>query len=78
MKKIHLETLDDFHAASNLVMDAIKHLLTEDFTEEENEKYIHGDFDEMLLILATLKLKREYTFSKEIITAIGPDDELFN
>lgn len=78
MEKIPLETLDDFNNASNLVMDAVKHLFTEDFTEEENEKYVNGDFDEMILILATLKLRGGYVFSQEIINAIGPDDELFN
>lgn len=78
MKKIHLETLDDFHAASNLVMDAIKHLLTEDFTEEEQEAYLHGSYDDVIMTLVTVRMRRDYTFSREIMDKIGPDDELFN
>lgn len=75
--KIHLETLDDFNAAVNNAMDAVKAMLTEDFTEQEQEDYLHGHYDDAILTLVTVRLRRDYEFSQEIINKIGPDDALF-
>ena len=75
--KIHLETLDDFNAAVNNTMDAVKAMLTVDFTEEEQEQYLYGEYDDVIMTLVTARMRRDYLFSREIMDEIGPDDALF-
>jgi len=76
--KIHLETLKDFQGAMTEAMDRVKDMLTVDFTDEEVEAYLHGDYDDVILTLVTARMKRDFTFSQDIIAIVGPDDELFN
>ena len=76
--KIHLETLKDFQGAMTQAMDQVKELVTEDMDEKDQIAYLDGEFDEMILILTTLRLKQEFTFSQEIVDMVGQDDELFN
>lgn len=76
--KIHLETLDDFNNALNTALDAVKAMLTVDFTEEEQEQYLYGEYDDVILTLTTLRMKQDYTFSQVIINKVGQDDDLFN
>ena len=75
--KIHLETLDDFNNALNTALDAVKAMLTVDFTEEEQEQYLYGEYDDVILTLTTLRMKQDYTFSQVIIDKVGQDDDLF-
>jgi hypothetical protein len=75
--KIHLETLDDFNNALNIALDAVKAMLTVDFTEEEQEQYLYGEYDDVILTLTTLRMKQDYTFSQVIIDKVGQDDDLF-
>jgi hypothetical protein len=75
--KIHLETLDDFNAAVNNTMDAVKAMLTVDFTEEEQEQYLYGEYDDVIMTLVTARMRRDYNCSQEIVNKIGPDDALF-
>jgi hypothetical protein len=76
--KIRLETLKDFQGAMTQAMDCVKEMLTADFTDEEAEAYLHGDYDDVILTLVTARMKRDFTFSQDIIGIVGPDDELFN
>lgn len=75
--KIPLETLDDFNNALNMSLDAVKAMLTVDFTEEEQEQYLYGEYDDVILTLTTLRMKQDYTFSQVIINKVGQDDDLF-
>jgi len=76
--KIRLETLKDFQGAMTKAMDRVKEMLTADFTDEEVEAYLHGEYDDVILTLVTARMKRDFTFSQEIIGIVGQDDELFN
>jgi hypothetical protein len=76
--KIHLETLKDFQGAMTQAMDGVKDLVTEDMDEKDQQGYLEGEFDELVLTLTTLRMKRDYTFSNELKDIIGRDDALFD
>jgi len=76
--KIELQTLKDFQSAMNNTLDDVKDMLTADFTDEEIISYLDGDYDDVIFTLVTARMKRDFTFSQDIIGIVGPDDELFN
>jgi len=75
--KIRLETLKDFQDAMTNTLDDVKDMLTVDFTDEEVEAYLHGEYDDVMFTLVTARMKRDFTFSQDIIDIVGKDDELF-